>query len=133
MTDSWSYLSHMLDIHISTNLLSPHSTALLIVNIMVRCKPNIQMTRTTSFRRVSNAKTPLYHCTSPKEIVFVSTTVVSNEKPNASGLTRDQTRALPERTVDPDGPEARIIRSLRELYSCKAQTVRLSRFTVYSD
>jgi len=56
-------------------------------------------------------------------MVFVSTTVVSNsnEKPNASGLTPDQTRALPERTVDPNGPEARIIRSLRELYSCKAQ------------
>jgi hypothetical protein len=59
-------------------------------------------------------------------MVFVSTTVVSNsnEKPNASGLTPDQTRALPERTVDPNGPEARIIRSLRELYSCKAQNVR---------
>jgi hypothetical protein len=93
---------------------------------MVLCQPNIQITRTTSFRRVSNAKPPLYHYTSPKEIVFVSTTIISNEKekPNASGLTPDQTRALPERTVDPDGPEARIIRSLRELYSCKAQNVR---------
>jgi hypothetical protein len=94
--------------------------------LMVLCQPNIQITRTTSFRRVSNAKPPLYHYTSPKEIVFVSTTIISNEKekPNASGLTPDQTRALPERTVDPDGPEARIIRSLRELYSCKAQNVR---------
>jgi hypothetical protein len=93
---------------------------------MVLCQPNIQITRTTSFRRVSNAKPPLYHCTSPKQIVFVSTTVVSNsnEKPNASGLTPDQTRALPERAVDPDGPDARIIRSLRELYSSKAQNVR---------
>ena len=95
---------------------------------MVLCQPNIQITRTTSFRRVSNAKPPLYKSSSPKEIVFVSTTVISsgghNEKPNASGLTADQTRALPERTVDPDGPEARIIRSLRELYSCKAQSVR---------
>src|SRR6266852_29219 len=93
---------------------------------MVLCQPNIQITRTTSFRRVSNAKPPLYHSTSPKQMVFVSTTVVSthNEKPNASGLTPDQTRALPERAVDPDGPEARIIRSLRELYSCKAQNVR---------
>jgi hypothetical protein len=97
---------------------------------MVLCQPNIQITRTTSFRRASNAKPPLYHCASPKQIVFVSTTTVvssSNEKPNASGLTPDQTRALPERTVDPDGPDARIIRSLRELYSCKAQNVRLSR------
>ena len=94
--------------------------------LMVLCQPNIQITRTTSFRRISNAKPPLYHCTSPKQTVFVSTTVVSNanEKPNASGLTPDQTRALPERTIDPDGPEARIIRSLRELYSCKAQNVR---------
>ncbi len=92
---------------------------------MVLCQPTIQITRTTSFRRVSNAKPPLYDCTSRKEVVFVSTTVVSsNEKPNASGLTPDQTRALPERTIDPDGPEARIIRSLRELYSCKAQNVR---------
>ena len=92
---------------------------------MVLCQPNIQITRTTSFRRVSNAKPPLYHSASPKEMVFVSTTtVVFNEKLNASGLTPDQTRALPERTVDPDGPEARIIRSLRELYSCKAQNVR---------
>jgi len=89
---------------------------------MVLCQPTIQITRTTSFRRVTNAKPPLYHCTSPKEVVFVSTTVVSNEKLNASGLTPDQTRSLPERTIDPDGPEARIIRSLRELYSCKAQT-----------
>lgn len=89
---------------------------------MVLCQPNIQITRTTSFRRTSNAKPPLYHCTSPKQTVFVSTTtVISNEKPNASGLTPDQTRALPGRTIDPDGPEARIIRSLRELYSCKAQ------------
>jgi len=98
---------------------------------MVLCQPNLQITRTTSFRRVSNAaKPPLYHVTSPKEMFFVSTTIVSNnEKPNASGLTPDQTRALPERTVDPDGPNARIIRSLRELYSCKAQNVRLSRPT----
>ena len=91
---------------------------------MVLCQPNIQLTRTTSFRRISNAKPPLYHATGPQKMVFVSTTVVfSNERPNASGLTPDQTRALPERTVDPDGPEARIIRSLRELYSYKAQNV----------
>ena len=95
---------------------------------MVLCQPNIQITRTASFRRLSNAKPHLYHSTSPKEMVFVSTTVVFNEKPNASGLTPDQTRALPERTVDPDGSEARIIRSLRELYSCKAQNVL---FTVF--
>jgi hypothetical protein len=57
-------------------------------------------------------------------VVFVSTTAVSNEKPNASGLTPDQTRALPERNIDPDGPEARIVRSLRELYSSKAKNVR---------
>jgi hypothetical protein len=94
---------------------------------MVLCQPNIQITRTTSFRRVSNAKPPLYHGCVPKEVVFVSTTTVSNEnsKPNASGLTPDQTRALPERSVDPNSPEARIVRSLRELYSCKAQNVRL--------
>jgi hypothetical protein len=91
---------------------------------MVLCQPNIQLTRTTSFRRISNAKPPLYQAgASPKKMVFVSTTVVFNERPNASGLTPDQTRALPERTVDPDGPEARIIRSLRELYSYKAQNV----------
>jgi hypothetical protein len=96
---------------------------------MVLCQPNIQITRTSSFRRVSNAKPPLCYSASPKQMVFVSTTVVSsyNEKPNASGLTPDQTRALPERTVDPDGPDARIIRCLRELYSCKAQNVLLSR------
>jgi hypothetical protein len=70
---------------------------------------------------MSNAKPPLYHGCVPKEVVFVSTTTVSNEKPNASGLTPDQTRALPERSVDPNSPEARIVRSLRELYSCKAQ------------
>ena len=94
---------------------------------MVLCQPNIQITRTTSFRRASNAKPPLHHATSPKKLVFVSTTVVfSNERSNASGLTPDQTRALPERIVDPDGPEARIIRSLRELYSTKAQNVRHS-------
>lgn len=91
---------------------------------MVLCQPHLQMTRTTSLRRVSNAKPPLYHHSVPKEMVFVSTTVL-NEKPNASGLTPDQTRALPERSVDPDSPEARIIFSLRELYSCKARSVRL--------
>jgi hypothetical protein len=85
---------------------------------MVLCQPRIRITRTTSLRRVSSAKPP-------KEVVFVSTTAASNEKPNASGLTPDQTRALPERSVDPDGPEARIVRSLRELYSCKAQNVTL--------
>lgn len=96
---------------------------------MVLCQPSIQITRTTSFRRISNAKPPLYHGCVPKEVVFVSTTTVSNEnlKPNASGLTPDQTRALPGRSVDPNGPEARIVRSLRELYSCKAQNVRLRR------
>jgi len=58
-------------------------------------------------------------------MVFVSTTA-SNEKPNASGLTPDQTRALPERSVDPiaNNLEARIIRALRELYSGKPQNVR---------
>jgi hypothetical protein len=94
---------------------------------MVLCQPRIQITRTTSLRRVSNAKAPQYHCCVPKEIVFVSTTAVSTDKPNASGLTPDQTRALPERSVDPDSPEARISRSLRELYSGKAQNVRLWR------
>lgn len=91
---------------------------------MVLCQPRIQLTRTSSLRRIPNAKPPLYHCCVPKETVLVSTTA-STEKPNASGLTPDQTRALPERSVDPDGPEAHIVRSLRELYSCKAQTVRL--------
>ncbi|KAI0294925.1 hypothetical protein BC826DRAFT_1009392 [Russula brevipes] len=86
---------------------------------MVLCQPHPHLTRTASLRRVSNAKPPLSHrCILPKEIVFVSTT---DEKPNASGLLPDQTRALPERRVDHDGPEARIIRSLRELYSCKAR------------
>ena len=95
---------------------------------MVLCQPTIQITRTTSFRRArraSGAKPPLYHCCVSKETGFVSTTAASDEKPNASGLTPDQTRALPERTVDPNGPDARIVRSLRELYSCKAQNVRL--------
>lgn len=98
---------------------------------MVLCQPNVQITRTSSFRRISNAKPPLYHNTGPKEIFSVSTTVrvvSSKEKPNASGLTPDQTRTLPERTVDPESPEARIIRSLRELYSCKAQNVRRPTF-----
>ncbi|KAI0003745.1 hypothetical protein BJV74DRAFT_764016 [Russula compacta] len=62
-------------------------------------------------------------------MVSVSTTVL-NEKPNASGLTPDQTRALPERSVDPDSSEARIILSLRELYSCKAQS---SSYEIYTD
>jgi len=91
---------------------------------MVLYQPHLQITRRTpSLRRISNAKPPLHHLYVPKERVFVSTTTY-NEKPNASGLTPDQTRALPERTIDPDGPEARIIRSLRELYSCRAQDVR---------
>ena len=110
-------------------LLLPAPTALLVSSqLMVLCQlqPHLQITRTTSFRRVSNAKLPVYHHCTPKEIVLVSTTA-SNEKPNASGLTPDQTRALPERCVDPDGPEASIIRSLRKLYSCKAQSVRLRR------
>jgi len=85
---------------------------------MVLCQPHPHLTRTTSLRRVSNAKPPLSHRCVSKEIVFVSTT---DEKPNASGLLPDHTRALPERRVDHDGPEARIIRSLRELYSCKAR------------
>jgi hypothetical protein len=89
---------------------------------MVLCQPHFQITRTTSFRRVSNAKPPLHNQCAPKEMVFVSPTA-TNEKPNASGLTPDQTRALPERSVEPDGPEARIIRALRELYSCKPQAV----------
>jgi len=88
---------------------------------MVLCQAHLQITRTPSLRRISNAKPPLHHLYVPKERVFVSTTTTYNEKPNASGLTPDQTRALPERTIDPAGPEARIIRSLRELYSCKAQ------------
>jgi len=87
---------------------------------MVLYQPHLQMTRTPSIRRISNAKPPLHHLYVPKETVVVSTTTYT-EKPNASGLTPDQTRALPERTIDPDGPETRIIRSLRELYSCKAQ------------
>lgn len=91
---------------------------------MVLCQPRIQLTRSNSLRRVPNAKPPLYHCCVSKETVFISTTI-SNEKRNAFGLTPDQTRALPERSVDPDGPEAHIVRSLRELYSCKAQSVRL--------
>jgi hypothetical protein len=94
--------------------------------VLCQLQPHLQITRTTSLRRVSNAKLPTHHHHSPKETVLVSTTT-SNEKPNASGLTPDQTRALPERSVDPDGPEACIIRSLRELYSCKTQNVRLGR------
>jgi hypothetical protein len=88
---------------------------------MVLCQPRIQLTRTNSLRRVPNAKPPLYRCCVSKETAFIGTI----EKLNASGLTPDQTRALPERSVDPDGPEAHIVRSLRELYSCKAQSVRL--------
>ena len=91
---------------------------------MVLCQPHFQITRTTSLRRVSNAKPPLHDQCAPKEMVFVSTTA-SNEKPNASGLTPDQTRALPERSVDAtaDNVEARILRALRELYSGKPQSV----------
>ena len=92
--------------------------------VLSQLQPHLQMTRTTSLRRVSNAKLPIHHHCVPKETVLVGTKA-SNEKPNASGLTPDQTRALPERSVDPDGPEARIVRSLRELYSCKARDVRL--------
>lgn len=92
--------------------------------VLSQLQPHLQMTRTTSLRRVSNAKLPIHHHCVPKETVLVGTKA-SNEKPNASGLTPDQTRALPERSVDPDGPEARIVRSLRELYSCKARNVRL--------
>jgi hypothetical protein len=101
---------------------------------MVLCQPHPHLTRTASLRRVSNAKPSLSHRCVPKEIVFVSTTAPADEKPNASGLLPDQTRALPQRRVDHDGPEARIIRSLRELYSCKAQDVRLPvRFPPTSD
>lgn len=88
--------------------------------VLSQLQPHLQMTRTTSLRRVSNAKLPIHHHCVPKETVLVGTKA-SNEKPNASGLTPDQTRALPERSVDPDGPEARIVRSLRDLYSCKAR------------
>ena len=93
---------------------------------MVLCplQPHLQLTRTTSLRRVSNAKLPIHHHCAPKETVLISTKA-SNAKPNASGLTPDQTRALPERSVDSDGPEARIIRCLRELYSCKGRNVRM--------
>jgi hypothetical protein len=94
--------------------------------VLCQLQPRPQITRTATLRRVSNAKLPIHHNCSPKEMVLIGTTA-SNEKLNASGLTPDQTRALPERSVDPDGPEARIIRSLRELYSCKAQKVRLGR------
>jgi hypothetical protein len=93
---------------------------------MVLCQPtspHLQMTRTASLRRISNPKPPVYFQCDPKQITFVSTTT-PYERPNASGLTPDQTRALPERRIDPDGPEARILRSLRELYSCKPQKVR---------
>ena len=91
---------------------------------MVLCQPpHLKMTRTASLRRISNPKPPSYFQCDPKQITFVSTTI-PYERPNASGLTPDQTRALAERTIDPDGPEARILRSLRELYSCKAQKVR---------
>ena len=96
---------------------------------MVLCQPSsphLQMTRTASLRRISNPKPPLYFQCDPKQITFVSTTA-PYEKPNASGLTPDQTRALPERTIDPDGPEARILRSLRDLYSCKPLKVRFRR------
>ncbi|KAI0308268.1 hypothetical protein B0F90DRAFT_148912 [Multifurca ochricompacta] len=54
-------------------------------------------------------------------MIFVSTTAPNENKPNASGLTPDQTRSLPERAIHTDGPEPRIIRSLRELYSCTPQ------------
>ena len=94
--------------------------------VLCQLQPRPHITRTASLRRVSNAKLPIHHHCSPKEMVLIGTTAF-NEKPNASGLTPDQTRALPERSIDPDGPEARIIRSLRELYSCKAQNVRLGR------
>ena len=92
--------------------------------VLCQLQPHLQITRTTSLRRVSNAKLPTHHRCAPKETTLVGTNA-SNEKPNASGLTPDQTRALPERSVDPDGPEALIIRSLRELYSCKSRNVRL--------
>ena len=106
-------------------LLSTRSTRLTHrPMVLSQIQPHLQMTRTTSLRRVSNAKLPIHHHCVPKETVLVGTKA-SNEKPNASGLTPDQTRALPERSVDPDGPEARIVRSLRELYSCKARDVRL--------
>ncbi|KAI0257072.1 hypothetical protein BJV78DRAFT_1272199 [Lactifluus subvellereus] len=63
-------------------------------------------------------------------MVFVSTTA-SNEKPNASGLTPDQTRALLERSVDAiaNSLEARIIRALRELYSGRPQN---SSYEIYT-
>lgn len=98
---------------------------------MVLCQPtspHLQMTRTASLRRISNPKPPLYFQCDPKQITFVSTTA-PYEKPNASGLTPDQTRALPERTIDPDGPEARILRSLRELYSCKPLKISYEIYT----
>jgi hypothetical protein len=88
---------------------------------MVLCQPHFQITRTTSLRRVSNAKPPLHNQCAPKEVILVSTTTY--ETPNASGLSPDQTRALPVRRVDLDSPEARIIRALRELYSGKPQNV----------
>lgn len=96
---------------------------------MVLCQPpspHLQMTRTASLRRISNPKPPLYLQCDPKQTTFVSTTILY-EKPNASGLTPDQTRALSERAIDLDSPEARILRSLRELYSCKPQKVRSRR------
>ncbi|SRR6266404_3895973 len=96
---------------------------------MVLCQPpspHLQMTRTTSLRRVSNPKPPLYLQCDPKQVTFVSTATIPYARPNASGLTPDQTRALPERTIDPDSPEARIVRAIRELYSCKPQKVRSS-------
>ncbi|KAF8274031.1 hypothetical protein EI94DRAFT_1714571 [Lactarius quietus] len=86
------------------------------------------MTRTASLRRISNPKPPLHFQCDPKQITFVSTTA-PYEKPNASGLTPDQTRALPERTVNPDAPEARILRSLQELYSCKPQKISYEIYT----
>jgi len=93
--------------------------------VLCQLQPHLQLTRTTSLRRVSNAKLPIHHHCAPKETVLVGTKASNNEKPNASGFTPDQTRALPERSVDPDGPEALIIRCLRELYSCKGRNVRL--------
>ena len=100
---------------------------------MVLCQPpspHLQMTRTASLRRISNPKPPLYFQCDPKHITFVSTTA-PYEKPNASGLTPDQTRALPERTIDPNAPEAHIVRALRELYSCKPQKVRSRRLSSF--
>src|SRR6266850_3191050 len=123
---SWEFDSNLIPSR--PILLSPCSAQLIGQLLMVLCQlqPRPQITRTATLRRVSNAKLPIHHNCSPKETVLIGTKA-SHEKPNASGLTPDQTRALPERSVDPDGPEARIIRSLRELYSCKAQNVRLGR------